>query len=187
MDSQVREILKRFSHTCVFYSSDSNSVNTADQLHTCNWIRSHLEEHADTCLPKQDVYETYRWESTLFPVWKLKFGLNTLNIDLIMIHPWDVYWMKSLQHVELLTECVSCPLSRKHCENLQQRPLSAANFGKIIRDIFPNIKARRLGGRGQSKYPSHQTPPLTHCRKTHFCAALRKIIIQHLVPLVQLV
>lgn len=43
--------------------------------------------------------------------------------------------------------------SRKHCENLQQRPLSAANFGKIIRDIFPNIKARRLGGRGQSKYP----------------------------------
>ncbi|XP_069074452.1 DNA-binding protein RFX5 isoform X2 [Pleurodeles waltl] len=26
------------------------------------------------------------------------------------------------------------------------------NFGKIIREIFPNIKARRLGGRGQSKY-----------------------------------
>uniref|UniRef100_A0A3B4FDP0 Regulatory factor X, 5 n=1 Tax=Pundamilia nyererei TaxID=303518 RepID=A0A3B4FDP0_9CICH len=80
--------------------SDSSSFNTADQLHTCNWIRSHLEEHSDTCLPKQDVYETY-----------------------------------------------------KYCENLQQRPLSAANFGKIIRDIFPNIKARRLGGRGQSKYP----------------------------------
>uniref|UniRef100_A0A3Q4HYX2 Regulatory factor X, 5 n=1 Tax=Neolamprologus brichardi TaxID=32507 RepID=A0A3Q4HYX2_NEOBR len=77
--------------------SDSSSFNTADQLHTCNWIRSHLEEHSDTCLPKQDVYETYRY-----------------------------------------------------CENLQQRPLSAANFGKIIRDIFPNIKARRLGGRGQS-------------------------------------
>uniref|UniRef100_A0A3B5AI51 Regulatory factor X5 n=1 Tax=Stegastes partitus TaxID=144197 RepID=A0A3B5AI51_9TELE len=76
---------------------DSSSFNTADQLHTCNWIRSHLEEHSDTCLPKQDVYETYRY-----------------------------------------------------CENLQHRPLSAANFGKIIRDIFPNIKARRLGGRGQS-------------------------------------
>ncbi|KAM6972988.1 LOW QUALITY PROTEIN: uncharacterized protein rfx5 [Aplochiton taeniatus] len=77
-----------------------DSFNTADQLHTCNWIRSHLEEHSDTCLPKQDVYETYR----------------------------------------------------RHCEDLQHRPLSAANFGKIIRDIFPNIKARRLGGRGQSKY-----------------------------------
>ncbi|CAB1351047.1 unnamed protein product, partial [Coregonus sp. 'balchen'] len=58
--------------------------------------KSHLEEHADTCLPKQDVYETYK----------------------------------------------------RYCENLQHRPLSAANFGKIIRDIFPNIKARRLGGRG---------------------------------------
>uniref|UniRef100_A0A3B5MZC2 RFX-type winged-helix domain-containing protein n=1 Tax=Xiphophorus couchianus TaxID=32473 RepID=A0A3B5MZC2_9TELE len=76
---------------------DPSSFNTADQLHTCYWIRSHLEEHSDTCLPKQDVYETYRY-----------------------------------------------------CENLQHRPLSAANFGKIIRDIFPNIKARRLGGRGQS-------------------------------------
>ncbi|XP_068602937.1 DNA-binding protein RFX5 [Brachionichthys hirsutus] len=79
---------------------DSSSLSTADQLHTCNWIRSHLEEHSDTCLPKQDVYETYK----------------------------------------------------RYCENLQHRPLSAANFGKIIRDIFPNIKARRLGGRGQSKY-----------------------------------
>ncbi|XP_034016690.1 DNA-binding protein RFX5 isoform X2 [Thalassophryne amazonica] len=81
-------------------SSDSTSFNTADQLHTCIWIRSHLEEHSDTCLPKQDVYETYK----------------------------------------------------RYCENLQHRPLSAANFGKIIRDIFPNMKARRLGGRGQSKY-----------------------------------
>ncbi|XP_060889551.1 DNA-binding protein RFX5 isoform X1 [Labrus mixtus] len=86
--------------TGIQIGGDSSSFNTADQLHTCNWIRSHLEEHSDTCLPKQDVYETYR----------------------------------------------------RYCDNLQHRPLSAANFGKIIRDIFPNIKARRLGGRGQSKY-----------------------------------
>ncbi|KAK7881038.1 hypothetical protein WMY93_032344 [Mugilogobius chulae] len=58
--------------------TDCGSLNTTDQLHTCNWIRSHLEEHSDTCLPKQDVYETYK----------------------------------------------------RHCENLQHRPLSAANFGK---------------------------------------------------------
>ncbi|NXD04583.1 RFX5 protein, partial [Certhia familiaris] len=43
---------------------------------------------------------------------------------------------------------------RRYCDNLGCRPLSTANFGKIIREIFPNIKARRLGGRGQSKYPS---------------------------------
>ncbi|XP_010223027.1 PREDICTED: DNA-binding protein RFX5, partial [Tinamus guttatus] len=41
---------------------------------------------------------------------------------------------------------------KQYCDNLCCRPLSAANFGKIIREIFPNIKARRLGGRGQSKY-----------------------------------
>lgn len=45
---------------CVCSGSDASSLSTTDQLHTCNWIRSHLEEHSDTCLPKQDVYETYR-------------------------------------------------------------------------------------------------------------------------------
>ncbi|KAL4629509.1 DNA-binding protein RFX5 [Arapaima gigas] len=95
-------------------SSDPSSFSMADQLHTCNWIRSHLEEHADTCLPKQDVYETYK----------------------------------------------------RHCDNLHYRPLSAANFGKIIRDIFPNIKARRLGGRGQSKYPFSSVTSVGIRRKT---------------------
>uniref|UniRef100_A0A665U2L7 Regulatory factor X, 5 n=1 Tax=Echeneis naucrates TaxID=173247 RepID=A0A665U2L7_ECHNA len=106
---QMNQEIQRFSDNDKLYlylqlpsgpsSGDKRSellpLNNTDQFHTCNWIRSHLEEHSDTCLPKQDVYETY-----------------------------------------------------KYCENLQHRPLSAANFGKIIRDIFPNIKARRLGGRG---------------------------------------
>uniref|UniRef100_A0A6I8NR51 RFX-type winged-helix domain-containing protein n=1 Tax=Ornithorhynchus anatinus TaxID=9258 RepID=A0A6I8NR51_ORNAN len=41
---------------------------------------------------------------------------------------------------------------RRYCGSLRCRPLGAANFGKIIREIFPDIKSRRLGGRGQSKY-----------------------------------
>ncbi|NWH55802.1 RFX5 protein, partial [Geococcyx californianus] len=82
-------------------SLDLSSLSTAEYMHACNWIRNHLEEHTDTCLPKQDVYDAYK----------------------------------------------------RYCDNLCCRPLSAANFGKIIREIFPNIKARRLGGRGQSKYP----------------------------------
>ncbi|XP_078390204.1 DNA-binding protein Rfx5-like [Cetorhinus maximus] len=81
-------------------SSDQFSSSTADQMHACNWIRNHLEEHPDTCLPKQDVYDAYK----------------------------------------------------RYCDNLSYRLLSAANFGKIMRDVFPNFKARRLGGRGQSKY-----------------------------------
>ncbi|KAK4807626.1 hypothetical protein QYF61_015972 [Mycteria americana] len=82
-------------------SLDLSSLSTAEYMHACNWIRNHLEEHTDTCLPKQDVYDAYK----------------------------------------------------RYCDNLCCRPLSTANFGKIIREIFPNIKARRLGGRGQSKYP----------------------------------
>nr|XP_013798570.1 PREDICTED: DNA-binding protein RFX5 isoform X1 [Apteryx mantelli mantelli] len=81
-------------------SLDLSSLSAAEYMHACNWIRNHLEEHTDTCLPKQDVYDAYK----------------------------------------------------RYCDNLCCHPLNAANFGKIIREIFPNIKARRLGGRGQSKY-----------------------------------
>ncbi|XP_041094905.1 pollen-specific leucine-rich repeat extensin-like protein 1 [Polyodon spathula] len=84
----------------MFHSSDLRAFSNEDQLHACSWIRSHLEEHTDTCLPKQDVYESYK----------------------------------------------------RYCDNLHYWALSASNFGKIIRDVFPNVKARRLGGRGQSKY-----------------------------------
>ncbi|XP_035426680.1 DNA-binding protein RFX5 [Cygnus atratus] len=81
-------------------SLDLSSLSMAEYMHACNWIRNHLEEHTDTCLPKQDVYDAYK----------------------------------------------------QYCDNLCCHALSTANFGKIIREIFPNIKARRLGGRGQSKY-----------------------------------
>ncbi|NWS86977.1 RFX5 protein, partial [Toxostoma redivivum] len=88
-------------------SLELSSLGTAEHMHACSWIRNHLEEHTDTCLPKQDVYDAYK----------------------------------------------------RYCDNLGCRPLSTANFGKIIREIFPNIKARRLGGRGQSKYPSPDVIP----------------------------
>ncbi|XP_063001739.1 DNA-binding protein RFX5 [Elgaria multicarinata webbii] len=79
---------------------DLTSLGSVEHMHACTWIRNHLEEYPDTCLPKQDVYDAYK----------------------------------------------------QYCDDLCRRSLSAANFGKIIREIFPNIKARRLGGRGQSKY-----------------------------------
>ncbi|MBZ3877762.1 DNA-binding protein RFX5 [Sciurus carolinensis] len=82
-------------------SSEPSTLSNEEYMYAYRWIRNHLEEHTDTCLPKQSVYDAYR----------------------------------------------------KYCESLACcRPLSTANFGKIIREIFPNIKARRLGGRGQSKY-----------------------------------
>ncbi|NXW50110.1 RFX5 protein, partial [Nyctiprogne leucopyga] len=103
-------------------SLDLSSLSTAEYMHACNWIRNHLEEHTDTCLPKQDVYDAYK----------------------------------------------------RYCDNLCCRPLSAANFGKIIREIFPNIKARRLGGRGQSKYPSAGQGSLGSCSG---CGIRRKTVV----------
>lgn len=38
------------------------------------------------------------------------------------------------------------------CANFNLSPLAPANFGKVLRILFPNLKTRRLGMRGKSKY-----------------------------------
>uniref|UniRef100_H3CVA5 Regulatory factor X7a n=1 Tax=Tetraodon nigroviridis TaxID=99883 RepID=H3CVA5_TETNG len=40
---------------------------------------------------------------------------------------------------------------KSFCDNLNYHPLSAADFGKMMKNVFPNMKARRLGMRGKSK------------------------------------
>ncbi|TMS13132.1 DNA-binding protein RFX7 [Larimichthys crocea] len=45
---------------------------------------------------------------------------------------------------------------KSFCDNLNYHPLSAADFGKMMKNVFPNMKARRLGMRGKSKYPSQE-------------------------------
>uniref|UniRef100_A0A8C2K4H3 Regulatory factor X7a n=1 Tax=Cyprinus carpio TaxID=7962 RepID=A0A8C2K4H3_CYPCA len=78
------------------------SSSRTQQLHAFSWIRNHLEEHPETSLPKQEVYDEYK----------------------------------------------------SYCDSLVYHALSAADFGKIMKNVFPNMKARRLGMRGKSKYPS---------------------------------
>lgn len=39
-----------------------------------------------------------------------------------------------------------------HCANVLIEKVNAASFGKLIRSVFPNLKTRRLGTRGNSKY-----------------------------------
>ncbi|KAL3885055.1 hypothetical protein ACJMK2_025153 [Sinanodonta woodiana] len=74
--------------------------NRLEQAQAFTWIKSHLEEDPDICLPKQEVYDDYRL----------------------------------------------------YCENHYLRPLCTADFGKVMKCVFPNVKARRLGQRGQSRY-----------------------------------
>jgi hypothetical protein len=41
---------------------------------------------------------------------------------------------------------------KDHCALRRFEPVNQASFGKLIRSIFPNLKTRRLGTRGNSKY-----------------------------------
>ncbi|XP_063908157.1 uncharacterized protein LOC135126215 isoform X3 [Zophobas morio] len=67
---------------------------------TISWIKTHLEEDAETSLPKQEVYEEY----TLY------------------------------------------------CSQNQIKSLSQADFGKVMKQVYPKVRARRLGTRGNSRY-----------------------------------
>jgi len=62
-----------------------------------------------------------------------------------------------LQHCETSPEA-NVPRNRIYaryvgvCANERVKPLNPASFGKLVRMVFPDIKTRRLGVRGQSKY-----------------------------------
>ena len=38
------------------------------------------------------------------------------------------------------------------CQDHNIMPLNQAGFGKVIKLIFPNVRSRRLGNRGNSRY-----------------------------------
>lgn len=39
-----------------------------------------------------------------------------------------------------------------YCEANQIKPLSQADFGKVMKQVYPRVRARRLGTRGNSRY-----------------------------------
>lgn len=45
-----------------FMFSDQNAMSSsrAQQMHAFSWIRNTLEEHPETSLPKQEVYDEYK-------------------------------------------------------------------------------------------------------------------------------
>ena len=40
----------------------------------------------------------------------------------------------------------------RHCQHERIEPINAASYGKLLKSVFPSIRTRRLGHRGQSKY-----------------------------------
>ncbi|XP_065179574.1 regulatory factor X 4-like [Sycon ciliatum] len=69
--------------------------------------------------------------------------------------PLTIQWL--LEHFEM-AEGMSLPryalftFYLDFCSQHGVQPVNAASFGKVIRQVFPIIKTRRLGTRGQSKY-----------------------------------
>lgn len=43
-------------------------------------------------------------------------------------------------------------ISSAYCERLSIKPLSTADFGKVMKQVFPGVRPRRLGTRGNSRY-----------------------------------
>ena len=41
---------------------------------------------------------------------------------------------------------------RSYCTENSIKPLSTADFGKVMKQVFPNVRPRRLGTRGHSRY-----------------------------------
>lgn len=121
------------------------SSSRTQQMYAFNWIRNHLEEHPETSLPKQEVYDEYKWVCDFHcGVWE---GKGEQEMGLINV--------LSYKHKVILI------FYRSYCDNLGYNPLSAADFGKIMKNVFPNMKARRLGMRGKSKYPLILSAKLT--------------------------
>lgn len=40
---------------------------------------------------------------------------------------------------------------RAYCTTANLKPLSTADFGKVMKQVFPNLRPRRLGTRGHSR------------------------------------
>lgn len=126
----------RFCLCANFSDQSSMSSSRTQQMYAFNWIRNHLEEHPETSLPKQEVYDEYKW---VFGVRGATKGAEAVVLTFTMCC-----------HLILWRVLFFC---RSYCDNLGYNPLSAADFGKIMKNVFPNMKARRLGMRGKSKYP----------------------------------
>ncbi|KAH8310602.1 hypothetical protein KR044_002085, partial [Drosophila immigrans] len=79
-----------------------------------------------------------------------------------------------------------------YCERLSIKPLSTADFGKVMKQVFPGVRPRRLGTRGNSRYcyaamrkttkltppqlpPLCKAEPLDECEMTEASAAQQQL------------
>lgn len=85
--------------TCSDQSSMSSS--RTQQMYAFNWIRNHLEEHPETSLPKQEVYDEYKWVCGVMGT--IKRGAVCVLPFNLMVHlllSQELLWQSRLQSTE---------------------------------------------------------------------------------------
>lgn len=59
--------------------------------------------------------------------------------------------LKIIRQIDFTTDNLVL-FNRGHCTRIAIKPLSTADFGKVMKQVFPDIRPRRLGTRGHSRY-----------------------------------
>uniref|UniRef100_A0A182KDQ4 RFX-type winged-helix domain-containing protein n=1 Tax=Anopheles christyi TaxID=43041 RepID=A0A182KDQ4_9DIPT len=101
----------------------------------------------------QDTSSSFFTSLLFFTVDPLRQSQNPLGTRLEINH--TINWVRShLEH----DPNVSIPKQEvyddyvAYCSRINIKPLSTADFGKVMKQVFPGIRPRRLGTRGHSRY-----------------------------------
>lgn len=72
--------------------SDQNAMSSsrAQQMHAFSWIRNTLEEHPETSLPKQEVYDEYKLVFCVLIPWCIKAYVYYVVQWLIFVIPYHL-------------------------------------------------------------------------------------------------
>ncbi|VDO09847.1 unnamed protein product [Rodentolepis nana] len=83
------------------------------------------------------------------------FSVSTFQVSNQVEQGYAFTWIKS--HLE--EDSTTCLRKdevyedyKNYCEQQRMKPLNTADFGKVMKRAFPNVRPRRLGQRGQSRY-----------------------------------
>ncbi|CAG5087566.1 Oidioi.mRNA.OKI2018_I69.PAR.g11573.t2.cds [Oikopleura dioica] len=140
------------SHTVVPYGNAQPFVNPVPQHQVVGqYTAQPAVSHAHTPQPEYVLNQAH-------PISRDRVKTSEFLIRFykeVEASPQTVKWL--MDNFET-AEGVSLPRARMydhyilHSEQTNQEPVNAASFGKLVRSVFVNLKTRRLGTRGNSKY-----------------------------------
>lgn len=75
-----------FCDTSLLSDQSALSSSRTQQMHAFNWIRNHLEEYPETSLPKQEIYDEYKYVFFSFVTYFTSFKQSSCNFTLSQKH-----------------------------------------------------------------------------------------------------